>query len=98
MARSPATPCGSALTNNEAELREIQAQFELHPLAIEDALYAHQPPKLELYHDSLFLVLRTAQLQGDHVAFGDPHLRRPGLRHLDPPRALGVLGAGAYPL
>jgi magnesium transporter len=45
---------------NEAELREIQAQFELHPLAIEDALHAHQRPKLELYGDSLFLVLRTA--------------------------------------
>jgi magnesium transporter len=59
---------------NEAELREIQAQFELHPLAIEDALHAHQRPKLELYGDSLFLVLRTAQLQGDHVAFGETHI------------------------
>jgi magnesium transporter len=59
---------------NEAELREIQAQFGLHPLAIEDALHAHQRPKLELYGDSLFLVLRTAQLQGDHVAFGETHI------------------------
>ena len=59
---------------NESELREIQAQFELHPLAIEDALHAHQRPKLELYGDSLFLVLRTAQLQGDHVAFGETHI------------------------
>jgi CorA-like Mg2+ transporter protein len=58
----------------EPELREIQAQFELHPLAIEDALHAHQRPKLELYGDSLFLVLRTAQLQGDHVTFGETHI------------------------
>ena len=73
--RSPATSCGSAFHEpNEAELREIQAQFELHPLAIEDALHAHQRPKLELYGDSLFLVLRTAQLQGDHVAFGETHI------------------------
>ena len=59
---------------NEAELREIQAQFELHPLAIEDALHAHQRPKLELYGDLLFLVLRTTQLEGEHVAFGETHI------------------------
>ena len=53
---------------------EIQAQFDLHPLAIEDALDAHQRPKLELYGNSLFMVLRTAQLQGDHVAFGETHI------------------------
>ena len=29
---------------NESELREIQVQFELHPLAIEDALHAHHRP------------------------------------------------------
>jgi magnesium transporter len=59
---------------DESELRAIQAQFELHPLAVEDALHAHQRPKLELYGDSLFLVLRTAQLQSGHVAFGETHI------------------------
>ena len=59
---------------NKSELREIQAQFDLHPLAVEDALHAHQRPKLELYGNSLFMVLRTAQLQGDHVAFGETHI------------------------
>jgi magnesium transporter len=59
---------------SERDLRQLQAQFGLHELAIEDALHAHQRPKLELYGDSLFLVLRTAQLQGDHVAFGETHI------------------------
>jgi magnesium transporter len=43
-----------------ALLRRVQQQFKLHDLAIEDALHAHQRPKLEVYDDSLFVVLRTA--------------------------------------
>ena len=43
-------------------LRTVQKRFGLHDLAIEDALLAHQRPKLEIYGDSLFLVLRTAHL------------------------------------
>ena len=43
-------------------LREVQREFNLHDLAVEDALSAHQRPKLELYEGSLFVVLRTAQL------------------------------------
>jgi magnesium transporter len=41
------------------ELEEVSALFELHPLAVEDALHAHQRPKLERYDDGLFLVLKT---------------------------------------
>ena len=33
--------------------------FGLHPLAVEDAVNAHQRPKLERYEDSLFLILKT---------------------------------------
>ncbi|MCL2553210.1 MAG: magnesium/cobalt transporter CorA [Actinomycetia bacterium] len=44
----------------EAEhLAEIAEAFGLHPLAVEDAVHAHQRPKLERYGDSLFLVLKT---------------------------------------
>src|SRR3990172_30974 len=43
-------------------LSEIQEEFGLHDLAIEDALRAHQRPKLDIYGDSLFIVLRTPQL------------------------------------
>jgi magnesium transporter len=42
-----------------AELDQVSALFDLHPLAVEDALHAHQRPKLERYDDGLFLVLKT---------------------------------------
>jgi magnesium transporter len=41
------------------ELNEVAEAFGLHPLAVEDALKAHQRPKLERYDDSLFLTLKT---------------------------------------
>ncbi|MFF8556150.1 magnesium/cobalt transporter CorA [Streptomyces sp. NPDC015501] len=42
----------------EAEFDLVRAEFGLHPLAVEDALRAHQRPKLEVYDDSLFAVLK----------------------------------------
>ena len=41
------------------ELDEVAEAFGLHPLAVEDALKAHQRPKLEPYGDGLFLILKT---------------------------------------
>jgi magnesium transporter len=41
------------------EFAEVAEAFHLHPLAVEDAVLAHQRPKLERYDDSLFLVLKT---------------------------------------
>ncbi len=41
------------------ELDRVTELFGLHPLAVEDALHAHQRPKLEQYDDDLFLVLKT---------------------------------------
>ncbi|CAB4695333.1 MAG: magnesium/cobalt transporter CorA [Actinobacteria bacterium] len=41
------------------ELSEIAEAFGLHPLAVEDAVTAHQRPKLEVYRRSLFLTLKT---------------------------------------
>ena len=41
------------------ELNHVAEVYGLHPLAVEDALKAHQRPKLERYDDSLFLVLKT---------------------------------------
>ena len=43
----------------QTELDQVSALFDLHPLAVEDALHAHQRPKLERYDDGLFLVLKT---------------------------------------
>ena len=57
-------------------LREVQQQFGLHDLAIEDAINAHQRPKLELYDDSVFVVLRTAQRvpSTGRLEFGETHV------------------------
>ncbi|MER7764196.1 magnesium and cobalt transport protein CorA [Streptomyces sp. NPDC097619] len=43
----------------EAEFAGIAAEFGLHPLAVEDAVHAHQRPKLERYDDILFTVFKT---------------------------------------
>jgi magnesium transporter len=56
-------------------LHDVQQEFRLHDLAIEDALRAHQRPKLEEYGDALFIVLRTAQRNAaGEIAFGETHL------------------------
>jgi magnesium transporter len=47
-------------TPSEEELTAIAEQYDLHPLAVEDAVYAHQRPKLDRYDDALFMVLKTA--------------------------------------
>ncbi len=43
------------------EFRAVATEFELHPLAVEDAIQAHQRPKLEVYDNSIFIVLKTAR-------------------------------------
>ena len=45
---------------SEAELGAIAGRYGLHPLAVEDAVYAHQRPKLDHYDDGIFMVLKTA--------------------------------------
>ncbi|MQA93380.1 MAG: magnesium/cobalt transporter CorA [Streptosporangiales bacterium] len=46
-----------------AELDEIAEIFGLHPLAVEDAVHAHQRPKLERYDDIQFVVIKTVTYQ-----------------------------------
>jgi magnesium transporter len=57
-------------------LAEIQQEFSLHDLAVEDAARAHQRPKLERYGDSIFVVLRTARADASTggLEFGETHL------------------------
>jgi magnesium transporter len=57
----------------EDEFDSIQREFELHELAVEDAIHAHQRPKLEVYDDMLFLVLKTARYvdPDEVVEFGE---------------------------
>ena len=58
----------------EATLLQIQGEFGLHELAIEDAHHAHQRPKIEVYSNALFIVLKTAQLEAGQVVYGETHL------------------------
>ncbi|MEV0369696.1 magnesium/cobalt transporter CorA [Streptomyces sp. NPDC050636] len=53
----------------QTEFDRVSSDFGLHPLAVEDALHAHQRPKLEVYDDSLFMVLKpvTYDDQADTV-------------------------------
>ncbi|MCW2410279.1 MULTISPECIES: magnesium and cobalt transport protein CorA [unclassified Sphingobium] len=53
------------------ELAQVGTCFGLHPLAQEDARKGKQLPKLELYGDQLFLILRTAHLEGDLIGYGE---------------------------
>jgi len=53
------------------EMADLRAMFELHPLAIEDALNGRQIPKVEVYGDQLFVVAKTAHLDGDRIAYGE---------------------------
>jgi magnesium transporter len=57
----------------EKEFDLVTQEFELHPLAVEDALKAHQRPKLEVYEDSLFVVLKPVvyEPESDTVSSGE---------------------------
>jgi magnesium transporter len=59
-----------------AEVRSVAEEFDLHPLAVEDAIAAHQRAKLERYATTLFTVLRPARYLDDveRVEFGELHV------------------------
>jgi magnesium transporter len=58
------------------ELREVADRFHLPELAVEDAMQAHQRPKIEDYDEGYFLVLHTARYLDDveEVEFGEVHV------------------------
>jgi magnesium transporter len=59
---------------NAGLLEQLQEEFGLHDLAVEDAHHAHQRPKIEAYGDSLFIALHTAQLVQGNIKFGETHV------------------------
>lgn len=61
---------------DQRELASLASEFELHDLAVEDAIVAHQRPKLERYGETLFVVLRAARYidETETVEFGEVHL------------------------
>ncbi|MEN3609683.1 magnesium and cobalt transport protein CorA [Plantactinospora sp. ZYX-F-223] len=60
----------------EGQLLTVAEEFGLHELAVEDAIVAHQRPKLERYGDTLFVVLRAARYldEREEVDFGEVHI------------------------
>ncbi len=56
------------------EFEVLVQRFHLHPLAVEDALAAHQMPKIEVYGGELFIVARTAQKADDAIWYGETHV------------------------
>ncbi|MGI5214395.1 magnesium and cobalt transport protein CorA [Plantactinospora sp. CA-290183] len=61
---------------SEAQLLAVAEEFGLHELAVEDAIVAHQRPKLERYGATLFVVLRAARYldEAEEVDFGEVHV------------------------
>jgi magnesium transporter len=55
----------------EEEFEAVRREFDLHELAVEDAIKAHQRPKVEIFGDTIFLVLKTAAYADDRVDFGE---------------------------
>ena len=57
----------------EDEFDSVRREFHLHELAVEDAIHAHQRPKLEIYGETIFIVLKTARYVDDDevVEFGE---------------------------
>ncbi len=62
------------LEPEERELRVLEKRFALHPLAVEDALSAHQSPKVEVYGSELFVVALTAEMEGREITYGETHI------------------------
>jgi magnesium transporter len=58
------------------EFESVAEEFDLHPLAVEDAIKAHQRAKLERYGETLFVVLRPARYldESEAVQFGEIHV------------------------
>lgn len=59
---------------SDAELQQMQEEFDLHELAVEDARHGHQRPKIEEYGDSLFVVLHTLWKSGDELQAGEMNI------------------------
>jgi magnesium transporter len=55
----------------DTDLAALQARFGLHSLAVEDSMRPAQLPRLALYDDQIFLVLKLARLEGDGIKYGE---------------------------
>ena len=53
------------------ELRQMQEEFDLHELAVEDARHGHQRPKIEEYGDTLFVVMKLPEMRDGELDSGE---------------------------
>ncbi|MGA7594393.1 MAG: CorA family divalent cation transporter, partial [Gallionella sp.] len=53
------------------ELDQMQKEFRLHDLAVEDARHGHQRPKIEEYGDTLFVVMHLLEIDGSELSVGE---------------------------
>jgi magnesium transporter len=51
------------------EMAKLKSKFDLHPLSVDGALNGRQVPKVDVYGDQLFVVAKTAHLEGDKIAY-----------------------------
>ncbi len=54
-----------------AELEKMREEFDLHPLAVEDAWHSHQRPKIDEFGDSLFAVMHLVKNEGEELSIGE---------------------------
>jgi len=73
------------------ELLEMQEEFDLHELAVEDARHGHQRPKIEEYGDSLFVVMHTVEFTPTDDVDGNGVVQRPAAQIVFPVPAHGHL-------
>jgi magnesium transporter len=66
---------------DENELRAVQKTIGMHHLAVEDALNPRQVPKLDVYDKQLFIIAKTAHLEGDVIEYGETAVLV-GLHHI----------------
>ena len=61
---------------DEEKFSSLAEEFGLHPLAVGDAIEAHQRPKLERYDKTHFIVLKPAQYldESETVEFSEAHV------------------------
>jgi magnesium transporter len=55
----------------DAELAQMQQEFDLHDLAVEDARHGHQRPKIDEYGSTLFVVMQLLELQQGELHTGE---------------------------
>ena len=55
----------------DSDFAVLQERFGLHALAVEDSMGPAQVPKMDLYEDQIFVVLKTARLEDDEIRYGE---------------------------